>query len=131
MAAWKPGRDPFPVTAIAKITDLEYLDELKFVRHARVHVKKTPQSLLQLSADFGARMTAHPKGGDPYPLTITAPRGLYTDLASVPKALWWVAATPPRADRPPSRGQHHSRLPLHGLERFPGRGREARLGFCR
>ena len=90
MAAWKPGRDPFPVTAIAKITDLEYLDELKFVRHARVHVKKTPQSLWQLSADFGARMTAHPKGGDPYPLTITAPRGLYTDLASVPKALWWV-----------------------------------------
>ncbi len=90
MALWNPGQDPFPATAITDITGLEYLDELKFARHARVHVKKTPQSLWQLSADFRAGMTVHPKDGDPYPLTIKAPRGLYTDLASVPGALWSI-----------------------------------------
>ena len=56
MARWNPGQDPFPATAITDITDLEYLDELKFARHARVHVKKTPQSLWQLSADCRAGM---------------------------------------------------------------------------
>jgi hypothetical protein len=33
-------------------------------------------------------MTVHPKGDSPYTLTVKAPRGLYTDLASVPDALW-------------------------------------------
>ena len=90
MAEWNPGPDPFPATAIDKISDFEYLDELRFVRHAQVHVNKTPRSLWQLSAPFRARFTVQPKVGEPYPLTIEAPRGLYTDLASVPKALWWV-----------------------------------------
>lgn len=90
MAACNPGPDPFPAGKIDDITDFEYLDELKFVRHAQVHVKKTPQSLWQLSANFRVRMTVHPKEGDPYWLTIKAPRGLYTDLASVPDALWSI-----------------------------------------
>lgn len=90
MPGWNPGADPFPATTIDKITDLEYLDELKFVRHATVHTDKTPRSLWQLSANFRVRMTAHPEDGEPYALTIEAPRGLHTDLASVPKALWWV-----------------------------------------
>jgi hypothetical protein len=90
MAEWNPGPDPFPAATIDKITDFEYLDELKFVRHAQVHVDKNPRSLWQLSAQFRARMTLHPKNGEAYPLTIKAPRGLYTDLASVPDALWSI-----------------------------------------
>ncbi len=90
MATWNPGPDPFPASKLDDITDFEYLDELKFVRHAEVHVKKTPQSLWQLSANFRVRMTVHPKEGDSYPLTIKAPRGLYTDLASVPDVLWSI-----------------------------------------
>lgn len=88
MANWNPGPDPFPGGEIDDITGFEYLDELKFVRHAKVHVNKTPKSLWQLSADFRARMTVHPKQGSAYELTLKAPRGLYTDLASVPDALW-------------------------------------------
>ncbi len=88
MPNWNPGPDPFPSVEIKKISDFQYFDELKFVRHAKVHVKKTPESLWQLSANFRARMTVHPKNGAPYPLTIRAPRGLYTDLASVPQAVW-------------------------------------------
>lgn len=90
MATWNPGPDPYPAGKIDKITDFAYLDELKFVRHAKVHVDKTPRSLWQLSANFRVSMTVHPKAGDPYPLTIKAPRGLYTDLASVPDALWSI-----------------------------------------
>lgn len=90
MAPWNPGPDPFPAGEIDKITDFEYLDELKFVRHAQVHVKKTPQSLWQLSANFRVRMIVHPKNGNAYSQTIKAPRGLYTDLASVPNALWSI-----------------------------------------
>ena len=89
MAAWTPGPDPFPTGDIDRITDFTYLDELKFVRHAKVHVDETPRSLWQLASDFGARMTVHPKAGSPYPLTVTAPRGLITDLSTVPKWLWW------------------------------------------
>jgi uncharacterized protein YbdZ (MbtH family) len=88
MASWNPGPNPFPDVETKKITDFEYLDELKFVRHAKVHVRKTPESLWQLSANFRARMTVHPKKGTPFTQKIKAPRGLYTDLASVPKALW-------------------------------------------
>ena len=90
MATWNPGPDPFPAGKIKDITDFEYLDELKFVRHAQVHVKKTPESLWQLSANFRVRMTVHPEAGAPYGLTLMAPRGLYTDLASVPDALWGI-----------------------------------------
>ena len=66
------------------------MDELKLVRHAKVHAEKTPKSLWQLSAQFRARMTVKPKEGDPYSLTIKAPRGLYTDLSSVPGVLWSI-----------------------------------------
>ena len=90
MAGWNPGPDPFPTRPVDKISDLEYLDELKFVRHARVHVNKTPRSLWQLPARFRARMTVHLDNGMAFPLTIKAPRGLYTDLASVPDALWSI-----------------------------------------
>ena len=86
--AWNPGPDPFPASDTKKITGFKYLDELKFVRHAKVHVDKTPRSLWQLSANFRVRMTVHLKNGNTYPLTIKAPRGLYTDLASVPEPLW-------------------------------------------
>ncbi len=82
--------NPFPPTKIARITHFKYLDELKFVRHAQVHVKKPPKSLWQLSANFSVRMRGHPKQGSAYSLTITAPRGLYTDLSSVPEALWSI-----------------------------------------
>jgi len=90
MASWNPGPDPFPTSDIKKITDFEYLDELKFVRHAQVHVNKTPTSLWQLSANFRVRMTVHPKQASPYALMIKAPRGLYTDLSSVPRELWSI-----------------------------------------
>ncbi len=90
MVAWNPGPTPFPIHSVDKITDFVYLDELKFVRHARVHLDKTPRSLWQLSASFHVRMIVHPKAGNPYPLMIRAPRGLYTNLASVPKLLWAI-----------------------------------------
>lgn len=85
---WTPGPDPFPAGEIAGITNFTYLDELKLVCHAKVHVAKTPQSLWQLLADFRVRMTVKPKSGAAYGLTVTAPRGMFTDLASVPEALW-------------------------------------------
>ena len=88
MVEWNPGRNPFPQGAIKKITNFEYLDELKLVRHARVHVNKTPKSLWQLSSNFRARMEVYPKDGASYPLTIRAPRGLTTDLSSVPRLFW-------------------------------------------
>ena len=90
MVTWNPGSDPFPDGDIRRITDFQYLDELKFVRHAQAHVKKPPLSLWQLSANFRAHMRVHPKNGDAYSLTIRAPRGLVTDLASVPKQLWAI-----------------------------------------
>ena len=90
MPQWNPGPDPFPTGPIKKITGFEYLDELKFVRHAKIHTEKEPKSLWQLAANFRARMTVHPKDGAPYTLTVKAPRGLFTDLSSVPKALWQI-----------------------------------------
>jgi hypothetical protein len=90
MANWNPGADPFPPQEIKKISDFQYLDELKFVRHAKVHVKKPPESLWQLSDDFRVRMMVHPKNGAPYALTIRAPHGLQTDLASVPQVVWSI-----------------------------------------
>ncbi len=90
MATWNPGQDPFPAEEIRGISDFEYLDELKFVRHAQVHVRKTPESLWQLAADFRVRMTVELASGGTQALTIKAPRGLYTDLASVPKAVWSI-----------------------------------------
>jgi hypothetical protein len=90
MAAWDPGPDPFPSGKITKVTDFEYLDELKFVYHAKVHVDKTPKSRWQVDADFRVRMTVRPKNGAPYPLSIRVPQGMFTDLASVPKLLWSV-----------------------------------------
>lgn len=88
MPNWNPGPDPFPSGDVRRINDFEYLDELKFVRHAKVHVKKSPESLWQLATNFRATMQVELKDGTFYPLTIRAPRGLFTDLASVPKVLW-------------------------------------------
>ncbi len=90
MPNWEPGANPFPDGKIKRISDLSYIGELKFVRHAGVHLDRTPRSKWQLAADFSANMTVHPAEGDAYALTITAPRGLYTDLSSVPQALWFV-----------------------------------------
>ena len=90
MPDWKPGPDPFPTGEIDEIADFTYLDELKFVRHAKVHVDKEPKSLWQLSADFRATMTVRPKQGASYSLTLKAPRGMYTDLSSVPKVFWEI-----------------------------------------
>lgn len=87
---WNPGPDPFPPGEIKKITDFEFLDELKFVCHAEVHVKKVPESLWQLAADFRARMKVHPVQGAARQITLTAPRGMFTDLASVPEVFWTI-----------------------------------------
>jgi len=89
MSGWEPGANPFPQEKIDKITGISYVGEMRFVRHAKAHLD-TPKSLWQLTDDFGASMTVHPKSGSPYSLTITAPRGLYTDLFSVPQPLWFV-----------------------------------------
>lgn len=85
--AWEPGPDSFPDGDIDKITDFAYLDELHFVRHAKAP-PETSESLWQLARDFRVSCTVHPAEGDPYPVTLTAPQGMYTDLASVPKAVW-------------------------------------------
>ena len=90
MPNWEPGANPFPEGKIRRISDLSYIGELKFTRHAKVHLDRPPRSLWQLAADFSASMTVHPVEGAPYSLTITAPSGLYTDLSSVPQALWFV-----------------------------------------
>jgi len=90
MPTWNPGPDPFPAGEVERISDFEYHDELKLIRHARVHVRKTPESLWQLSADFRVSMTVHLRDGTARQIQLTAPRGLYTDLASVPKAVWSI-----------------------------------------
>ena len=90
MPQWSPGRDPFPSHSIDKITEFKYLDELRFVRHAQVHVDKVPKSLWQLSANFRVQMKIHPEVGRPVVWKIKVPRGLFTDLTSVPEALWSV-----------------------------------------
>ena len=89
MSGWEPGANPFPQEKIDKITGISYVGEMRFVRHAKAHLD-TPKSLWQLTDDFGASMTVHPTSGSPYSLTITAPRGLYTDLFSLPQPLWFV-----------------------------------------
>ncbi|MDA0229936.1 MAG: DUF1353 domain-containing protein [Proteobacteria bacterium] len=90
MSEWEPGADPFPQDKVEKITDLTYAGELSFVRHAKVHLDRPPNSLWQLAGDISATMTVHLENGTSYSVTVTAPRGLYTDLASVPQALWFV-----------------------------------------
>jgi hypothetical protein len=84
---WKPGKDPFPDQAVTGITDFAYVGELAFVRHAKAP-PETSDSLWQLSKDFGATFTVALEDGNTKPWKITAPRGMYTDLASVPKAMW-------------------------------------------
>ena len=74
MSGWEPGPNPVPEEKIERITDLAYVGELNFVRHAKVHLDKPPKSLWQLTGDFSATMTVHPKTGAAYALTITAPR---------------------------------------------------------
>jgi hypothetical protein len=49
-----------------------------------------PKSLWQLSADFRAKVTVHPREGAARRVTLRAPRGMFTDLASVPKIFWSV-----------------------------------------
>ena len=71
MSGWEPGADPFPQEKIDKITGISYVGEMRFVRHAKAHLD-TPKSLWQLTGDFGASMTVHPKNGTPYSLMITA-----------------------------------------------------------
>jgi len=61
-----------------RITDLEYLDKLRFLRHGPGH--------WQLLSDFRVKILV-----DGVPRTLTAPRGMMTDLASVPKILWSIA----------------------------------------
>lgn len=90
MAGWKPGVDPFPTKVVTAICEFRFLDELKLVRHAEVHLDKVPQSLWQLAGDFRAAMTVSMIDGTERNITIKAPRGLYTDLASVPEALWSI-----------------------------------------
>jgi hypothetical protein len=83
---WKPGKDPFPAQPAAKITDFAYVGELHFVRHAKAP-PQTSDSLWQLARPFGATFTVHLADGATKPWKLTAPRGMYTDLASVPEAL--------------------------------------------
>ena len=70
--SWTPGPDPYPRGPITDLSGFDYLDELHFVRHAKVHVNKTPRSLWQLAADFRVRMTVYAEGQSPYQVTITA-----------------------------------------------------------
>jgi hypothetical protein len=84
---WTPGTDPFPADPVKEITDFAYVGELHFVRHAKAP-PETSDSLWQLAKPFGATFTVHFEGGGTKAWKITAPRGMYTDLASVPKAVW-------------------------------------------
>ncbi len=45
MPNWQPGANPFPEGKIKRISGLSYTGELKFVRHAEVHLDRTPRSL--------------------------------------------------------------------------------------
>lgn len=84
MVGWNPGRDPFPTKDVTAIREFRFLDELKFVRHAEVHLDKVPRSLWQLAGDFRASMIVSMVDGTERTMTIKAPKGLFTDLASVP-----------------------------------------------
>ena len=95
MPSWIPGNDPFPSTPVSKISDFQYQNELHFVRHATVHVDKVPKSLWQVSEDFRVTMKVHTKKTRSKELEIndwdiTVPQGMFTDLASVPGALWSI-----------------------------------------
>ncbi len=60
------------------------------MRHGQQHAD-TPESLWQLAGNFRASCTAHPTDGSvPIQVKIRAPRGMYTDLASVPDILWGI-----------------------------------------
>ena len=45
MSGWEPGPNPVPEEKIERITDLTYVGELNFVRHAKAHPDKPPESL--------------------------------------------------------------------------------------
>jgi hypothetical protein len=85
--SWNPPADPFPGIAIKSIGGFEYLDELNFRRHAK-SPPETSDSLWQLAADFSVRFELELADGSKKKLELTAPRGMYTDLASVPKLAW-------------------------------------------
>jgi len=84
---WTPGPDPFPSEDIKSVTNFEYLNELHFVRHAKAP-PDTTDSLWQLAKDFKTRCTVKLNDGAEKSVTLTAPRGLFTDLSSVPDTLW-------------------------------------------
>ena len=89
---WDPNPNPFPAFEIEPIADFRFHDELRFVRHR--HAPATaPDSWWQLSADFRVSMILRERGAPPdqaFVHEITAPRGMYTDLSSVPPSLWSI-----------------------------------------
>ena len=90
MAHWNPGQNPYPAGKIKKISDFECLDELRFRYCPKNHFQKIPKTHWQVISDFRVKMTVHPVQGSPVELTITVPRGMHTDLASVPESLWSI-----------------------------------------
>ncbi len=87
--SWSPPTDPFPGVETSRITGFEYLHELDFRMHAKAP-PETSDSQWQLAADFSVRFELKLADGTTNTVTLTAPRGMYTDLASVPKLAWAV-----------------------------------------
>ena len=85
---WTPGPNPFPADpdAPVDITDFRYVDKLHLVRHETARAGSTGSDW-QLTKDY--RVTFRLNG---QPAQITAPRGMFTDLASVPRILRWYAS---------------------------------------
>ena len=90
MSSWPPANNPFPDYKVKKISDFEYLDELKLVFHPKIHVPLHRELHWQLLSDFRVKMKLHKTKNDPAPtdLEIAVPRGFMTDLSSAPKFFW-------------------------------------------
>lgn len=80
--------DPYPKEE-AIIEDVIYLDN-KIVFHRYLRPGTDPLKLWRLGADLKVRVRILTTSGDEYYQVITAPEGMETDLASVPKRFWDV-----------------------------------------
>ncbi|MGI9490451.1 MAG: DUF1353 domain-containing protein, partial [Geminicoccaceae bacterium] len=91
--SWNPTVNPFPDRPINKqavITDVAFPDPLLLKQYDRP--PEPDSGHWQLIADY--RMIFRPPGGGNL-WTVTAPRGMMTDLASIPRFLWDVEGLAP------------------------------------
>ncbi len=79
--------DPFPEFEQIAFRNFDWQSQLMFLRH-RHAPPSAPDSAWQLLADFTVSFDMEDATGQVSSWSLTAPRGMFTDLSSVPEKLW-------------------------------------------